>query len=305
MAELILHLGAHGTDNGTIAAWLERNAAQIASGGTLVMPARQFLQRLSQLLADLGDAPGDADRRALADALGLGGQVTRVAVSAPALLGPAADVITAEGFYARDPTARLRALGRLLPADMALTLALAIARPGALLPRLLAAQESTPDPAMIAMRMGWLGHETLPWVGLVRQIRRDVPGARLVVWRNESLGAFWPDVLSLFAGYPEDAEHALPVDGAEEFAMQGIVEEGRERMRRYIAAKPPTTAALMQRVAAAFAQGYGRLAYDAADIAGPGFAMPARVQEQLTRFDEAYAAQWWAIAATDGVEVLG
>lgn len=304
MAELILHLGAHGTDDGKFAAWLEANAAMLGRDGTVAMPARQFLRLFAQSITDSGEAPGAADRRAFADELGLGGQVLRLVASVPALLGPASDVITAEGFYARDATSRLRALVRFLPEDTALTLAFAIARPGIILPALVAAPAPLPDPAMIEMRMGWLHGETLPWARLVRRIRQDVPQARLMVWRHECLHQIWPEILSRLAGYAETEGRSLPVAVAEEFAMQGIGAEGRRRMRRYIAEKPPPTAALMQRVAAAFAQGYGRTADNEADIAGTGVALPRRVRERLTRFDEGYAAQWSAIADMDGVEIL-
>ncbi|MCC5988816.1 MAG: hypothetical protein JJT95_14145 [Pararhodobacter sp.] len=305
MAEVILHLGAHGTDNGTISAWLDRNAAVMVKGGTLVMPARRFLQRLSQSLADLGESPGEADRRAFGDELGLGGHITRLAVSAPALLGPLGETISAEGFYARSATRRLHALGRLLPRDVSLTLALAIARPGAIVPALLAAEEPEPDRGAIEARLEWLPEETLPWATLVRHIRHELPRARMLVWRHESIPRIWPEVLSRLAGAGEDAEMTLPVGGAEDLAMQGIADEGRQRMRDYIARKPPPTPALMQRVAAAFAQGYGRTLPGAAGAAGDGIALPGAVRERLAQLDEGYAAQWSAIAGMDGVEALG
>ena len=305
MAEVILHLGAHGTDNGMISAWLDRNAAVIARGGTLVMPSRRFLQRLSQSLTDLGDAPGEADRRAFGDELGLGGHITRLAVSAPALLGPPGESISAEGFYARDATRRLRALGKLLPRDVSLTLALAIARPGAVVPALLAAQEPEPERDEIEARLEWLPEETLPWATLVRHIRHELPRARMLVWRHESIPRIWPEVLSRLVGAGEDSGMDLPVGGAEDFAMQGIAEAGRQRMRDYIARKPPPTPALMQRVAAAFAQGYGRTLPGAAGTEGSAVALPGAVRERLARLDEGYAAQWSAIAGMDRVEVLG
>lgn len=305
MAEVILHLGAHGTDNGSISAWLGRNAALMAKGGTLVMPARRFMPLLSQSLADLGDAPREADRRAFCDELGLGGHITRLAVSAPALLGPPEEVITAEGFYARDPTSRLHALGRLLPRNISLTLALAIARPGAVVPALLAAQDPEPNRDEIEARMRWLPEETLPWATLVRQISRELPRARMLVWRHESIPRIWPDLLSRFSGAAEDSGMNLPIGGAEDFAMQGIVEAGRQRMRDYIARKPPPTPALMQRVAAAFAQGYGRTLPEGAGTEGSAIALPGAVRERLARLDEGYAAQWSAIAGMDGVETLG
>ena len=303
MAEVILHLGAHGTDEGIIAAWLAGNEDDLGARGTQVMRARRFQRRFAQALADHGDGAGDADRRGFADALRLRGDLTRLAVSAPDLLVPRDSVLAQEGLFSGDATSRLRALGGSLLGGVALTLGLAIARPSALVPALMAGGAATPDAGMIDAWLQRLSGATLPWAALVAQIRRDLPQARLVVWRHERLPQIWPSVLACMSGL-DVADEALPMAGVEGFAMLGIVPAGHAPMRRYIAAKPPPNPALMQRVAAAFAQGYGRLDDDAAGLNEPGLALPESLQDRLIRLDEGYGAQWSAIAAIEGVERL-
>ncbi len=303
MAEVILHLGAHGTDEGSLASWLAGNEADLAARGTQVMRARRFRRRLEQSLADHGDGVDDADRRAFVDALGLRGDLTRLAVSAPGLLVPRASVLASEGLFGTDATSRLRGLGDLLPGGVALTLGLAIARASALVPALMAGATAPADTGMVEAWLQRLPEPTLPWAALVAQIRQDLPQARLVVWRHERVAQTWPQVLARMSGL-DAADAALPMAGVEDFAMLGIVPAAHAPMRRYIAAKPPPNPALMQRVAAAFAQGYGRLADDVPGFDRPGLALPEDLQERLIALDEGYGAQWSAISAIEGVETL-
>ena len=307
MAQVILHLGVHGTDEGSLAAWLAENKSVLAMRGAQVMGARRFQKRFAQSLADQGQSASDADRRAFVDALGLRGVPDRLLVSAPDLLTPRARVLAPDGLFGGDVTGRLRALGGLLPGGVALTLCLSVARASTLIPALLAARQTATDTSDAAVIEAWLQHlsaPTLPWAALVAQIRRDMPQARLVVWRHERLAQIWPSVLAHLAGL-DTADETLPMAGVEGFAMLGIVPAAQVPMRRYIAAKPPPNPALMQRVAAAFAQGYGRLDPDApTSIERPGLTLPERIRARLTRLDEGYGAQWRAIGAIDGVETL-
>ena len=112
---LVLHIGAHGTDGGLIAGWIARNRDALAAQGIAAPPPRLFLQRLSAALDEGRDAEPLAREEALLRGLGASGQRLRMVVSAPGLLGSAADVLSPEGFYVRDVARRLYGLGSLFP----------------------------------------------------------------------------------------------------------------------------------------------------------------------------------------------
>lgn len=304
MTKVILHLGAHGTDEGLIATWLARNAATLARRGVLTMTAARFMALFSDAVAGVpvGPAVAAGDRSdGLMAAPGSGAGTQRVVASAPVLLGSAGDVLTTEGFYVRNLTRRVERLQALLPRDAELSLCLAVGSASLILPRLLTMAHGPADPtaeALIDSMIDTRGAPALPWADLVARLREQAPGARITVWRHEDLPQIWPQVLAVLAGPMLD----LPVAGAGDFAMLGHTAEAQQRLRRYLAAKPPPTFALMRRVADAFAAGYGQ------GEVKPGHAlqqMPPAIQFRLAQLDAGYDDELARIAAIDGVRVLG
>ncbi|MCC6001545.1 MAG: hypothetical protein JJU19_11875 [Pararhodobacter sp.] len=304
MADIILHLGAHATDEGLIAGWLARNAPALALVGTQTMPGGAFMHAIAQALADAAaDAPA---------ALALPGMAVpdgRFVVSVPGLLGPAGSVVSADGFQGAPGIGRLGALGQALPAKTSLTLCLAVGSAWQVLPPLLAAASArTGEPAeQLALSLfhaltaqsgpGGLP-ATLPWVAMIEGLRAQVPDARFVVWRHEDLPQVWPQVLALLAGTVRD----LPVAGTDSFALLGQTAEAQERMKRYIAAKPPPTVELMHRVSMAFANSYGSAPLHRVSDHPP---LSAAVRAQIAALDQNYAAECARIGQITGVHMLG
>lgn len=300
MADIILHLGAHATDEGLIADWLARNAPALAHLGTHTMPGGAFMRAIAQALADAGD-----DTKARAAFSGLSAADGRFAVSAPGLLGPPGGVISAAGFQGAPAIGRLGALAQAFPADASLTLCLAVGSAWHVLPRLLAAASvRTGEPAeqlalsLFPVLAVQAGSGVLPWAALVEGLRAQVPGARIVVWRHEDLPQVWPQVLAVLAGDVSD----LPVDGTDTFALLGQTAEAQKRMSRYIAAKPPPTVELMHRVAQAFATSYGAAPLQPLPDQLP---LSAPVKAQIAALDQNYAAECARIGRIAGVQMLG
>src|SRR5690554_1873257 len=166
-AELVLHLGGHATDGGLIAGWLERNAEALAAQGA--------------------DGPATPGREAaLLQSLGLGEGRGRLAVSAPGLLGPAAQVIAPEGFYIKDVARRIYGLRVLFPRSR-LHFMLAVRGADGFLPALLA---QLPEGAADDL-LPHLDEDILPWSLLVATLRRQAPASGLSVWRHEIGRASW------------------------------------------------------------------------------------------------------------------
>ncbi len=291
MGDVVLHLGAHGTDRGLIAGWLLRNVQALARLGVQTVPAGRFLDALSP-----GSPPLAGTGRRDDPLSDLCRGFRRLAVSAPSLLGAEDAALAPEGFYAAQPERAITRLRRVLPADSALTLCLAVGSARMLLPPLLRAAgraERPPEALLDAF-----GADGLPWAALVARLRAAAPDARITVWRHEDLPRIWPQVLAQIAGTLQD----LPVEGAGEFALLGHTEEAQQRMRRYLAAKPPPTIALMRRVADAFAAGYGLAEVKPPPALGE---LPVALQARLARLDEGYQAEMARIAEIGGVSVLG
>jgi hypothetical protein len=287
--QLVLHIGAHGTDEGLIARWLAGNATVLGAEGVCAPPPRRFLQALTQTLDRQRDTDPLAREEALLRSLGASGARRWMAVSAPGLLGPVADVIAPEGFYKRDVARRLLGLRTLFP-RCRMTVLLAVRAPSGLLPAIL-----PDDPHAIDSLMPLIDGETLPWARLVAALQRHVPQARVVVWRHEDLPRVWPDILSEIVG----PGRALPPAGLFEFAAQGLSAQAQLRLRRYLATTRPGTAGQLRQVAHVFARRFGAAVEP--DASRP---LPEWVWHEATRLDRGYRTEWDDIAGLPGVRVL-
>jgi len=291
-AELVLHLGGHATDGGLIAGWLERNAQALAAQGVVAPAPGRFLARISQALAAHGaEGPATPAREAaLLQSLGLGEGRRRLAVSAPGLLGPAAQVISPEGFYIKDVARRIYGLRVLFPRSR-LHFLLAVRGADGFLPALLA---QLPEGAADNL-LPHLDEDFLPWSLLVATLRRQAPASGLSVWRHEDLPRIWPEVLTTLAG----PACPLPMAGVMEVAASGLSAQGRIRAERYLAANSPGDAAGLQRVLALFSRRFARTAGAQSDALLPEWA-----KGHIARLARGYQTDWADIASQEGVRAL-
>lgn len=293
MSALVLHLGAHCTDDGLIAGWLARNTAALEAQGLAVPTARHFLTTISQALAaQEGAVSTPAQEAGLLRVLGVTEARQRLVVSAPGLLGPANRVIAPEGFYIHDVARRVYALRVLFPRTP-MAFMLAVRRASGIVPGLLSADDAR-DPEDV---LPLLDEDSLPWTPLISAIRGQAPNAPLTVWRHESLPQVWPDVLRGLVG----ADCVLPLAGLMDMAAARLSAEARLRAGRYLSTNPPATAAQLQRVVALFGERFGLLGSPRDQVV----AAPGWVQQQLARLDMSYDTEWEDVSNSKGVRALG
>lgn len=286
MMHLVLHVGAHGTDEGRIAAWLARNRSVLAAQGVLAPPPGQFVNRVSEAL-DLGRDADPAQREeALLRGLGASGSHLRMVISAPGLLGSRDDALAADGFYRRDVARRLHALAVLFGRSR-LSVLLAVRRAQQVIPPLL------PDAPEAVL--GGLSDPTLPWARLGHSIRTHLPRASLVVWRHEAFAQVWPDVVRALVG----PEAALPMPPLFDLAAGGLGAEARVRAQHYVTANPPRNARHLAEVLALFARRYGSALPDGAPAH-----LPVWVNARLAQMDQGFDSEWAALTALPGVRAI-
>ena len=285
---LILHLGAHATDGGKVADWMSENRADFAEQGLCAPPPRAFLQALSAALLDQDTDPRLREETLLRS-LGASGARRWMSVSAAGLLGAQTDVISSEGFYVKDMVRRLHALNALFPRST-VTVLLSVRTASGILPAMVAGNADA-----LANRMASLNMATLPWAHVVRQIRRHMPRAQVVVWRHEDFATLWPRVLSVMSG-PLDS---VPSEGLLTFAANGLSAEGRVRLQRYCETNPQPTIGHLRRVVALFGTRYGK----PPALPETGH-LPAWVRAEFARLDQGYDTELDDIAGQSGVTVL-
>ncbi|MCC5969771.1 MAG: hypothetical protein JJU15_07465 [Pararhodobacter sp.] len=291
--DLVLHLGAHATDDGRIAGWLAQNADRLEAQGLALPAPRRFLALISQGLAEHAqEGPvAQGHEAALLASMGVTRERRRLVVSAPGLLGAAGQVIAPEGFYIKDVARRIYGLRVLFPRTR-LHFNLAVRAADGFLPALLA---QLPEDAAEA-QLPHLDDDVLPWSLLVSTLRRHAPAATLTVWRHEDLPRVWPQVLATLAG----PGRRVPMAGMMEFATLGLSAEGRLRASRYLTTNPPQDAAALQRVIDLFGARFGQETHTPDDSAVPNWA-----RGHVARLTRSYETEWADIASIEGVRALG
>lgn len=290
--DLILHIGAPGTDEGRIAAWIRHNQRAFEGAGVAVPDPDGFVADLARARDTGSGADALAREEAFLRGQGASGARRRMVVSAPDALLPRADVLCPEGFCRRGLDARLDGLRALFPRTR-LTLLLAVRRPSDLVPALLSA-DGVPEAAHL---MPALSDETLPWTALVQAIRARLPGARLVAWRHEDLPRVWPRVL----GGMMPAGASLPTAGLLDLAAADLGAEARLRLDRYLARTGPVSAGTLSRLVGVFADRFGHAGRVRTGYQGD---LPDWLARRLGDMDAGYRTEWEDLSNQAGVQAL-
>lgn len=284
--QLILHLGAHGTDEGLIASWIRRNRTALEAQGICAPDPDVFVLNVAQAIERDTDVDPLEREETLLRGLGASGARRRMVVSAPGLLSGRDTVISPDGFYVTGVARRLYAL-RTLFGRCKVTLLLAVRGSVGLLPQIL-----PNDVDALVATLPMLDGETLPWAQLVGTIRRQMPQAQLVVWRHEDFSGAWPSVLARIVG----PGRAVPCEGLLEFAKLGLSSAATVRLQHFLAANPAATASEIHHVAGSLAAEYGRAAQANLIADYPGWA-----QVTIERLAHGYVTEWGDLLGREGV----
>lgn len=241
--QVIIHCGAHATEEDLLLKALLKNADALSEWGTAVPGPGRYRRLLMECLDAL--RTGTAAREApdvLWDAILDGRQAGRVILSSPQFLGAPQHALEGSRLY---PEAErlLLALQQLFPRDQ-LAVFMALRNPAAFLPTL-GAGSGGPE---VQAALGNCDPRNLRWSGLLRRIRRAVPGVPVTVWCYEDLPMTWAQVLRELGGMAA----ATPVRGGLDLLAELMQPAGMERLRDYLAAHPGMAEGHRRRVYAAF-----------------------------------------------------
>jgi hypothetical protein len=294
---IVLHLGAHATDQGAIANWLAASAPMLEEDGVRVVPPSAFRPAVHELIQTLRGSPAPrAVEQDLIDRLCAGARPERIVLSHPWLLGPAGRILESRGFY---PVAgqRLVSLCNLFPSHR-IELALAVRQPMPFLAAVLALQSD------IEAHEFWsrAAAHVLDWGAIAGQLRDHAPQAGLTLWRHEDLGTIWPEVGAALVG----AEARLPVQGFAGLLGDRVSPDGLRKLEDYLAATAIEARDQAVRLADIFALRFPAVraaAPSPAALAEKGLAPPELVAA-IADADAAYAGLETAVAALRGVRLI-
>lgn len=288
--QVIIHAGAHETEEDRVLKTLLRNGDLAAKRGVAVPGPSKFRNLLNGCVeAVLNGGAVAQSSDVLWDAILEAEQVDRVILSNPHFFGAPRQAVEMHSFY---PEAEMRmgALKTLFPQDQ-LELHFGVRDPASLLPALVKGT----DPKRGGNLLDRCAPLSLQWSNLLMRLRTAVPDIPITVWVYEDMPMIWGQVIRGMLGVGDQERIA----GGMDLLASIMSTEGMQRLRSYLHEHRDMGEAHKQRVIAAF---LGKYAIDEAieeEVDLPGWT--DALMAELTR---RYEADLDEIARIPGVTLL-
>ena len=288
--QVVYHLGVHCTDEGRIFDTLARNRGIIEQFGVLLPHPNRFRPVIQDTVRSLNgaNAPENVQEMVL-DAIIEQDEPKRIILSYPSFMGSVKIALGEDRFYpkAADRTSRLRRLFHRSEVEFFV----GICNPATFLPAVFAKLAAEDFEAYIAQT----DPMRLAWSDLILRLQAANPECPITVWSNEDTPLIWPELIHAFAGLDAD----VPMRGLHRFVASLLTEEGRVRLKTYLAAHPPASVAQRRRVEGAFLERFGK-----EDEMVDEFDHPVWTPDVVERLTELYEADLFRIERMPGVTLM-
>ncbi|MGR3712372.1 MAG: hypothetical protein ACU0A6_04550 [Shimia sp.] len=241
--KLVLHTGAHFTDENKLVKSLAKNATQLSEHGVTVPEPRTYRRQIRDIMDNVDAYPiSPAHRDGLVRSM-LGDTLPdRIILSNSNFFGVPRGAVRDNRIYP-NAAERLADFAKLFHAED-IELFIAIRDPATFLPALVnGSTEKSLD-----VVTGGSAPMGLRWSELVMRVRQAVPEVPVTAWCNEDTPLIWEEVLREFAGFDPNT----PVDGGSDLLRAIMTPEGFQRYEEYVAKHPALTEIQNRRVIAAF-----------------------------------------------------
>ena len=288
--QVIIHAGAHKTDEDKLVRCLMGNEPILSELGTAVPHPNSYRKLLRDLLNEGLQAglPADTRDRVL-QAMRVPEGTERLVISNHGFFGTPRMAVNSGQFYPA-AVARLRLFQEIFHLDD-VELFLGLRDPGGLLPAL--AHDARAH--SVADYIGGGEPKDILWSELLARISREVPDMPMTVWCNEDTPLIWGEVMRDMAG----VEPTLRLDG-EYYLLHDIMSRsGMKRFLEYMGDKPDMSEVQRRRVIAAFLDKFAEEEALEEELELPGWT-DAMVDELSAIYDE----DCYAIRQIPGVAVI-
>jgi len=274
--QVIIHAGAHGTEEDRLMKTLLRNKEDYLARGTSVPGPAKYRSLLKDCMAATRTgAPASDARDLLWDAILEDETAERVVLSNPHFFGSQRDALDGQRLYP-EAEERMQALKALFPHDE-LELFMAIRSPVGFLPKLV---EKAGDGRRRTV-LNATNPRDLRWSALMARIRAAVPDVPITLWCYEDSPLVWAQVLREFGNLETDSK----VRGGMDMLATIMSREGMKRLRAYLHDRPQLTEIYKRRIFAAFLDKYALEDELEEELDIPGWS-PQFVEEIEAAYDE-------------------
>lgn len=241
--QIILHTGAHATDDERLLKCLLNNKADFANRGTAVPGPSKFRNLLKESFAAMQTADPSSDARdVLMDAILDDEVADRLILSNPNFFGSHHFTLQDGELY---PLAaeRIGQMQRLFQPDQ-IELFMAIRNPATFLP---AVWGGIP-PKRLREKLGGKDPREVRWSDMIEKIRTVAPDMPITIWCNEDTPLIWAQIIRELAGL----DHGEKITGGFDLLKTLMTPEGMRRFRAYLKSYPVMTEIQKRRVIEAF-----------------------------------------------------
>lgn len=243
--QVILHTGAHCTDDDKILKCLLRNASDWRHEGIAIPGPSKYRQSLSLLANNLANkTPGPDAREIVLDTILAEDpdQIERLLLSHENFFA-VPKLLFGGGLIYRKAEMRMRMLCDLFQGDQ-IEMFMGLRNPATFLPAVYA---QTPHDDF-ATFMNGVDPAHVLWSDLLRRLRAEVPEVPITVWCNEDTPLIWGEILREMAGI----ELTRKIIGAFDVFSDIITQEGMKRFRAFLKENPNVNEIQKRRVMTAF-----------------------------------------------------
>ena len=241
--QLVLHAGAHFTEEERLVRCLLRNKEDFSKRGVAVPGPGKYRTLLKETMAALQAAPPAPDARdVLLDVILDDENADRMILSHMFLFGAPRACVRNGTIYEAAPE-RLARLAQLFVHDD-IELFLALRNPATFLPALF---ENAPQEDMNAFLRG-ADPYAIRWADTLAAIRAVAPRITITAWCFEDMPMIWAQIIREMAGL----EHGEKIIGGFDLLADIMSQEGMQRFRAYLKSHPTMTEMQKRRGIAAF-----------------------------------------------------
>lgn len=288
--QVVIHAGAHMTDEDRLIKCLAANRELLAERGTHVPSPTRYRKLLRDMLHAAADTGLSPDAREVAhDAIVDDDTADRIILSNHGFFGTPRMAASGGVLYSA-ADARMAAFHQIFAGDQ-IELFLAIRNPAAFLPAMFNdAPQSTMDDYLNGAEP-----TTIRWSELIGRLRHAFPEMPITVWCNEDTPLIWGQIIREIAGLDPNTEFK----GEFSLLFEIMSKPGLARFRSYMNAHPGMTEAQKRRVIVAFLDKFAEETAIEEELDVSGW-----TEDLIDRLTELYDEDMYEIQRIPGINMI-
>nr|WP_309503787.1 hypothetical protein [uncultured Roseovarius sp.] len=288
--QVIIHAGAHITDEDKLIKCLTGNQAMLAERGIQVPHPTSYRRLLRDILhAGLEGGISDETRGVVLDALALDGAPERLILSNPGFFGTPKMAASGGSFYSA-AAARIGVLREIFRGDQ-IELFMGVCNPATFLPAIL--EKTSFD--SIETFLGGTDPADMRWSDMVLRLHEAAPDIPITIWCNEDTPLIWGQLLREMAGL----EPTVAMTGEHALLREIMSKPGMVRFESYLKEHPDMTEMQKRRVIVAFLDKFAEEDAIEAELDLPGW-----TEETVEQLTDLYDEDIYTIGRIPGINLI-